>query len=190
MVSIIPGLTHLCQVDSFTISLWTSPFPVKGVSGKFLLLPWVTEIPVLNANSVDPDQMLHSATSDLGLQCLPVSLLSDTRLKGIKPSMVLLLTIPRYVVAVCSRKLYGTAHVTWNSTRSLHNMLETHCFQWISNLFDNLFMLSNENGSTNTLARSYYVNLKKKEENQYPLNSLTKEEKSWVRFVAIKPNRK
>ena len=63
-------------------------------------------------------------------------------------------------------------------------------------MFDDLFMLSNENGSTNTLAGSYYVDLKKKkkkkeeEENLHPLKSLTKEEKSWVRFVTVKPNRK
>ena len=31
------------------------------------------EIPVLNANSVDPDQMPCSAASDLGLDCLPIS---------------------------------------------------------------------------------------------------------------------
>ena len=30
-------------------------------------------------NSVDPDQMPHSAVSDWDLHCLPVSLLSDTR---------------------------------------------------------------------------------------------------------------
>ena len=29
----------------------------------------------LNANSGDPDQTLHSATSDLGLYCLPITLL-------------------------------------------------------------------------------------------------------------------
>ena len=32
-----------------------------------LLLPCFMEIPVLNANSVDPDQRLHSVASDLGL---------------------------------------------------------------------------------------------------------------------------
>ena len=37
------------------------------------------EISVLIANSVDPDQMPHSAASDLGLHCLPVSLLRDAR---------------------------------------------------------------------------------------------------------------
>ena len=45
----------------------------KRVSGKCLLLPWFTEIPVLNANSVDPDQTPGSAASDLGLHCLPMS---------------------------------------------------------------------------------------------------------------------
>ena len=30
----------------------------------------VTMFPVLNANSVDPDQTPHSAASDLGLHCL------------------------------------------------------------------------------------------------------------------------
>ena len=35
-----------------------------------LILPCLTEIPVRNANSVDPDQTPHSAASDLGLQCL------------------------------------------------------------------------------------------------------------------------
>ena len=33
------------------------------------------------ANSGDPDQMLCSATSDLGLHCLPVTLLGVSRLQ-------------------------------------------------------------------------------------------------------------
>ena len=48
-----------------------------------LLLPWFTEIPVLNTNSVDPDQMPHFAASDLGLHCLPMSLLWDARHKWV-----------------------------------------------------------------------------------------------------------
>ena len=35
----------------------------------------------LFANNGDPDQMRHSATSDLGLHCLPVSILGVSRLK-------------------------------------------------------------------------------------------------------------
>ena len=36
---------------------------------------------VFNANSVDSDQMPRSAASDLGLHCLPMSLLWNTRHK-------------------------------------------------------------------------------------------------------------
>ena len=38
---------------------------------------------LLNANSVDPDQTLHDAASDLGVHCLPMSLLWDARLKRV-----------------------------------------------------------------------------------------------------------
>ena len=41
------------------------------------------KISELNANSVDPDQMPHSEASDLGLHCLPISLLWDARLKWV-----------------------------------------------------------------------------------------------------------
>ena len=39
---------------------------------------------VLFANSGDPDQMPHSAASDLGLHCLPISLLGVSRLQWVK----------------------------------------------------------------------------------------------------------
>ena len=42
---------------------------------EFLLIPSFIEIPVFHANSVDPDQTPRSAASDLGLHCLPMSLL-------------------------------------------------------------------------------------------------------------------
>ena len=38
----------------------------------------------LFANSGDPDQMLHSAASDLGLHCLPITLLGLSRLQLVK----------------------------------------------------------------------------------------------------------
>ena len=41
-------------------------------------------MPVLNANSVDPDQMLLSVVSDLHLHCMPMSHLWDARHKWIK----------------------------------------------------------------------------------------------------------
>ena len=46
-----------------------------GVSGDILLLPCFIEIPVFNANSVDP--------SDLSLHCLPMSLLWNARNKWV-----------------------------------------------------------------------------------------------------------
>ena len=47
----------------------------------------------LKANSVDPDQTPRSAASDLGLYCLPVSLLRDTRLKWVNVVAHLLLSV-------------------------------------------------------------------------------------------------
>ena len=78
-------LTHLCQVDSPTFTLQKGPFPIEGVSGNFLLLhvPCFIETHVCNANSVDPDQTPRSAASDLGLYCLPMSLLWDARNKWV-----------------------------------------------------------------------------------------------------------
>ena len=38
----------------------------------------------LFANSEDPDQMLHSAASDLGLHCLPITLLGVSQLQWVK----------------------------------------------------------------------------------------------------------
>ena len=47
-----------------------------------LLLSCFEEISEVNADSVDPDQM-HSAASDLGLHCSPVSRLWDASLKWV-----------------------------------------------------------------------------------------------------------
>ena len=50
----------LCMPSGvFCLSLWTGAFPFEGVSGLFLVLPFIIVIPVLKANSVDPDQMLQ-----------------------------------------------------------------------------------------------------------------------------------
>ena len=60
------------------------PISILRVVRLFLGELLILEIPVLNANSVDPDQMLHSAASDLGLHCLQRSHLWDARLKWVK----------------------------------------------------------------------------------------------------------
>ena len=39
----------------------------------------------LFANSGDPDQTPHSAASDLGLYCLPITLLRVSRLQWVNP---------------------------------------------------------------------------------------------------------
>ena len=38
----------------------------------------------LFANSEDPNQMVHSAAFDLGLQCLPITLLGVSRLQWVR----------------------------------------------------------------------------------------------------------
>ena len=43
----------------------------------------------LFANSGDPDQMPHSAASDLRLHCLPNSLLGDSRLQWVKEDFLM-----------------------------------------------------------------------------------------------------
>ena len=63
---------------------WDWSFSLEGVPSWFLLSPCFIEIPVFIANSEDSDQMLCSAASNLGLHCLPMSLLWDTRHKWVK----------------------------------------------------------------------------------------------------------
>ena len=43
--------------------------------------------PLFNANSLDPVQTLHSVPPDLGLHCLPVSILWDARHKWVNMLM-------------------------------------------------------------------------------------------------------
>ena len=73
----------ICKMDSSTLT------PEQSISNNrstwlVLLLPCFIEIPEFNANSIDPDQTPRSAASDLGLHCLPISLLWDARLKWVK----------------------------------------------------------------------------------------------------------
>ena len=42
----------------------------------------------LFANSGDPDQMQHPASSDLGLHCLPITLLGVSSLQWVKDKMI------------------------------------------------------------------------------------------------------
>ena len=84
-----PTLLHgLCRLKADSINpfmsngffyLQSSDQSISSIRGVWLvlslLIPCFIEIPAFNANSVDPDQTPHFATSDLGLKCLPMSLL-------------------------------------------------------------------------------------------------------------------
>ena len=71
----LSGLIYLNSLDQSISSK-------RGVCLVFIITRF-TDIPVLNANNVDPDQMPHSAASDLGLHVLPVSLFWDARHKWV-----------------------------------------------------------------------------------------------------------
>ena len=49
--------------------------------GSILLLLFYFLWKILLANNVDPDQMPHYVASDLGLHCLPMTLLQVSRVK-------------------------------------------------------------------------------------------------------------
>ena len=55
----------------------------------------------LFANTGDPDQMPHSAVSDLGLHCLPNTLLGVSRLKWVK------LACKGKLKSVCLKQVLG-----------------------------------------------------------------------------------
>ena len=62
-------------------SLDRSMFSIRDVCLVFIIIMYFFLIFELNANSTDLDQTPRSAASDLGLHCLPVSLLRDSRFK-------------------------------------------------------------------------------------------------------------
>ena len=73
-------------VGLFYLHFESVHFQFKRCLVKFLLYICFIEIPVLHANTVDPDQRPRSMASDPGLHCLPISLLWDARHKWVKES--------------------------------------------------------------------------------------------------------
>ena len=65
---------------------------------------------VLFANSGDPDQMPHSAASDLGLHCLPVTLLGVSRLQWVK----LVLLVKTMPLVLMQLKITKTCYLVQN----------------------------------------------------------------------------
>ena len=62
-------------MESSSVVCWVSPFVILGVSGLFCCFYSTIDGKSCKANNVDHDQMPHYVASDLGLHCLPMSLL-------------------------------------------------------------------------------------------------------------------
>ena len=57
------------------------------------------------ANSGDPDHKRHSAASDLGLHCLPITLFGVSRLQWVNKTTQLLKAVfasPKWFIILCS----------------------------------------------------------------------------------------
>ena len=77
-------LTHCILIInrlSHTI-YWKSPISILGTSG-YKIYIFLEKMAKLIANSGDPDKTLRSAASDLGLHCLPITLLRVSRLQWV-----------------------------------------------------------------------------------------------------------
>ena len=72
-------------MDSSTLTLDLSVSNRWDFCIVFIITIFFIEIPVFNANSVDPDQMSQNPASDLGLHCLPWPLSSDARHTWVNP---------------------------------------------------------------------------------------------------------
>ena len=103
-VRLLHCLTHLHPVVSSTTTVWPSLFPIAGClfsyyyhyALKFYIpvvhansvdhdqMPHSAASDLFHANSVDPNQMAHSTASNLSLHCLSIALLGASRLKAVK----------------------------------------------------------------------------------------------------------
>ena len=74
------ALTHCRPKRLFHTIYWTSSISILGTSGYEIYI-FLEKMAKLFANSGGSDQMPHSAASDLGLHCLPITLLRVSRLQ-------------------------------------------------------------------------------------------------------------
>ena len=94
------GLFYLSSLDQ-SISILRGAWSV-------LIITLFIEIPVVNANSVDPDQTPRAAASDLGLHCLSMSHLWDSRRKWVYVlNFRILFSILLLYVAQLMKKVFG-----------------------------------------------------------------------------------
>ena len=69
-------LTNCIMVDSSTVICWMSPYVILGVLGLgFFSLFFYFLWKILFGNNVVIDQTPHYMESDLGLHCLPMTLI-------------------------------------------------------------------------------------------------------------------
>ena len=73
-----------------TFYLYYSDRSISNIRGVWLvcIIVMFYRNSCFNANSVDPDQTPQHAASDLGLDCLRMSLLWDARVKWVKTDLV------------------------------------------------------------------------------------------------------
>ena len=73
-----------CRLNRLSHTIyWKSPISILGTSSCEIYI-FLKKKVILFANSGDPDQTPHSAASDLGLHCLPSTLLQVFRLQWVK----------------------------------------------------------------------------------------------------------
>ena len=78
LISTACDLTHCILVNSFAVIYWASPFVILGQSSLFCIL-FYFRWKILLASNVGPDQKPHYVASDLGLHCLPMTILWVSR---------------------------------------------------------------------------------------------------------------
>ena len=80
----IAHLSH-CILNRLSLTIyWKSPISILITPGSEIYIFLEKKMAKLFANSEDPDQTPHSAASDLGLHCLPITLLPVSRLHWIR----------------------------------------------------------------------------------------------------------
>ena len=108
------GLFFHCKLDK----------PICHLRDVWSIFFFFKEIPVVNANSVNPDQTTHSAASALGLHCLPRSRSCDTKHLCMTPTfcfcMVISISCKSPTVTICDFNILSSnVNQSWSSATGL-----------------------------------------------------------------------
>ena len=106
----ICGLTHFRLIELPHATYWKSPISI--------LCRWGYEISIVLekmakvfANSEDADQMPRCAASDLGLHCLPITLLGSPNYNGLMCGISLFLIFPSF--SASGRLCFASVAFSW-----------------------------------------------------------------------------